>query len=280
MMAGTSTGAIVAASLSLPVKPGIRQPRYKGVDIVQLYTSHSGKVFSRASYLQALFGLKATYTDEGRKTVFDKYFEDTRLSQALTDLIITTVNSGSSTTELFRRSDSLIDPSRDHKFTDILMCTTAAPTYFPPYRLNDSIFVDGGVQANNPTMIAYAEACAKHVNRDNIFILSLGTGDYVPDPLHPNSERSLLFWFYNNSNVLKVVFDGPQNNIDCQLSNMLDSDKYHRWQLWLENPILLDDIRKETLDKLMELAHAHFEEMDAFDNKNRLGKLIERLKGQ
>jgi hypothetical protein len=30
----------------------------------------------------------------------------------------------------------------------------------------------------------------------------------------------------------------------------------------------------------MELAHAHFEEMDAFDNNNRLGKLIERLKGQ
>jgi patatin-like phospholipase/acyl hydrolase len=146
--------------------------------------------------------------------------------------------------------------------------------------LNGSVFVDGGVQANNPAMIAYADACGKTANRENILVLSLGTGDYVPDPLKPNAERNLLFWIANNTNVLKVIFDGPQNNIDQQLSNILDSDTYHRWQVWLENPIVLDDIKKETLDKLMELAHIHFEEMDAFDSDNRLGKLIERLKGQ
>ncbi|CAF4257994.1 unnamed protein product [Rotaria sp. Silwood2] len=278
MMAGTSTGAIVTACLSLPDTPGIRQPRYKAVDIVQLYRSHSEKVFTRATRMQSLFGLKHAYLEEEKKTLFSDYLGDARLSQTLNDLIITAVNSGNTTTELFRRSDSLADPSRDHKLSDILMCTTAAPTYFPPYKMNDSVFVDGGVQANNPAMIAYSEACAKKINRDNIFLLSLGTGDYVPDPLRPSAERSLLFWAYNNSNVLKVIFDGPQNNIDCQLSNMLDNDKYHRWQIWLEKPIVLDDIRKETLDHLTELAHAHFEEMDAFDDNNRLGKLIERLK--
>ncbi|CAF3974315.1 unnamed protein product, partial [Rotaria sp. Silwood1] len=57
------------------------------------------------------------------------------------------------------------------------------------------------------------------------------------------------------------------------------SKKYHRWQFWLEEPIALDDIRKETLDNFIELAHAHFEAMDVCDSDNRLGKLIERLKG-
>ncbi|CAF1309443.1 unnamed protein product [Rotaria sordida] len=277
MMAGTSTGAIVAASLSLPTRFGIRQPRYKAANIVELYTCHSEKVFTRASKLPSLFGFWPIYRAEEKKALFDEYFGNTRLSQALTELIITTVNSGSSTTELFRRSESLIDPGKDYTFTDMLMCTTAAPTYFPPYNLNNSIFVDGGVQANNPTMIAYS-TCPKNIDRNDIFVLSLGTGDYVPDPLNPNAERNLLFWTINNSNVLKVIFDGPQNNIDYQLSNMLDSDKYHRWQIWLENPIILDDVRKETLDHLMELTHAHFEEMDTADSKNRLGKLIERLK--
>jgi hypothetical protein len=159
------------------------------------------------------------------------------------------------------------------------MCTTTAPTYFPSYQLDNHIFVDGGVQANNPAMIAYAEAYRNDINRDNIFILSLGTCDYVPDPLHPNAHRNLLFWLKNNDNVLKVIFDGPQNNIDSQLSHILGSEKYHRWQIWLEEPIVLDDIRKETLDNLMELARAHFEEMDSSDSDNRLGKLIERLKG-
>ncbi|UJR12816.1 hypothetical protein I4U23_016989 [Adineta vaga] len=278
MMAGTSTGAIVTACLSLPDLSSIRRPRYRAADIVELYTLHSDKVFARTSRWENLFGLKAIYEEKGKKDLFEEYFKGIRLSQAITELIITTVNSGSSATELFRQSDGLKDPSRNHKLSDILMCTTAAPTYFPPYKLSNSVFVDGGVQANNPTMIAYAEACAKNINRDNIFILSLGTGDYVPDPLNPNAQRSLLFWGSNSTSVLKVIFDGPQNNIDYQLSSILNTDKYHRWQIWLENPIVLDDIRKETLDYLVELAHSHFEEMDAFDNNHRLGKLIERLK--
>ena len=90
-----------------------------------------------------LFGYGPSYTNEGGMTVFNEYFEDIRLSEILTDLIITTVNSGSSTTELFRRSESLIDPRRDHKLTDVLMCTLAVPTYFPSYQLQGSIFVDG-----------------------------------------------------------------------------------------------------------------------------------------
>ncbi|CAF5053022.1 unnamed protein product [Rotaria magnacalcarata] len=160
------------------------------------------------------------------------------------------------------------------------MCTSAAPTYFPAYRLDDSVYVDGGVQANNPALMAYGDACRQTSNRDNIFVLSLGTGDYVPDPLKPNANRHLLFWLSNLFDVLKHVIDGPQSNIDRDLCNVLDSDQYQRWQVWLENPILLDDIKKETLDNLMEFAHVHFEEMDAFDNDKRLGKLIERLKGQ
>ncbi|CAF3777027.1 unnamed protein product [Rotaria sp. Silwood1] len=277
MMAGTSTGAIIAAGLSLPNKIGTRQPRYKAADIVELYTCHSNKVFTRAPKLQSFFGYRPIYLAEEKKALFDEYFGDIRLSQTLTELIITAVNSGSSTTELFRHSESSINLAKDYKLSDILMCTTAAPTYFPPYNLNNLVFVDGGVQANNPTMIAYSK-CPKNINRNDIFVLSLGTGDYVPDPLHPNSERNLLFWAVNNNDVLKVIFDGPQNNIDYQLSNILDSDKYHRWQIWLEKPIILDDVRKETLDRLMELAHAHFEEMDTADSKYRLGKLIERLK--
>jgi predicted acylesterase/phospholipase RssA len=279
MMAGTSTGAIIAAGLSLPNKHDNKIPRHRAVDIVKLYSANSNRVFSKQQSMLNILGLSYRYKDDGRKTLFNEYFENTKLSQTLTDLVITTVQSGHSSTDLFLRRESLIDPSKNHKLTDILMCTTAAPTYFPPYKLGNSVFVDGGVQANNPALVAYAEACRSQGKRDNIFILSLGTGDYVPDPLHPNANRNLLFWLAHKDSVLKVIFDGPQNNIDCQLHNVLGSEKYHRWQVWFEEPIALDDIKEETLENLMELARAHFEEMDASDNNNRLGKLIERLKG-
>ncbi|CAF0850096.1 unnamed protein product [Adineta steineri] len=280
MIAGTSTGAIIAAGLACPSENKTVGPRYTAMDIVKLYTTRSNRVFSdKASIITSLAsGYK--YTDNGRKKLFDDYFENIRLSQTLTELVITAVQSGSSRTDIFRRSESLLDHNKNHKLADILMCTSAAPTYFPPYNLNGTVFVDGGVQANNPAMVAYVEACSNGVHGDNISVLSLGTGDYVPDPLHPNANRNLLFWLKNKESVLKVIFDGPQNNIDYQLHHMLGSEKYHRWQVWLEEPIALDDIKEETLNQLMELAREHFEEMEALDNNNRLGNLIERLKGK
>ena len=57
MMAGTSTGGIVTAALSLPDKQNIRLPRYRAVDIVELYTTRSNEVFSRRHSDEVFFGV-------------------------------------------------------------------------------------------------------------------------------------------------------------------------------------------------------------------------------
>ncbi|CAF3508424.1 unnamed protein product [Rotaria sp. Silwood1] len=160
------------------------------------------------------------------------------------------------------------------------MCTTAAPTYFPAYSFNNTVYVDGGVQANNPAMIAYSHALRinrSSTDKSRIRLLSLGTGDYVPDPLHPTANRDLLFWYRNRQTVLKVVTDVPQSNIDMQLGDII-GDEYYRWQVWLANPIQLDDIQPPTIDRLIDLAHEQLEEMEAYDNSQRLGCLIEKLR--
>ncbi|CAF1418381.1 unnamed protein product [Rotaria sordida] len=281
MMAGTSTGAIITASLSLPDKPGSRQPRFRATDVVELYTTKSERIFTRASWIQKYSKTLATYTADGRNGLFDEYFGDARLSQALTDLVITTTQLGSDIPVVFHRNEILMHKSKDYKLTDILMCTTAAPTFFPSYQLDDCTFVDGALQANNPVQIAYTKAHESGGSHDNIFILSLGTGDCISDPSNPNKEKSLLFWQTDYiQDVLTAVYKIPQNNTHNQLSQMFNGNQYHRWQVWLENSIALDDISKKTLEKLMNLAHAYFEEMDNLDNNNRLGKIIERLKGQ
>jgi predicted acylesterase/phospholipase RssA len=280
VMAGTSTGGIIAAGLSIPHTLGMRRPRHRAVDLVELYSEKSGRVFSRSSFFGNFLGLGSKYTDEGRKGLCKEYCGDTKLSEALTDLLITSASSSSITTELFRRSEGLTNPKMDHKIIDVLMCTSAAPTYFPAYRFNDTIHVDGGVQANNPAMLAYSDACSRQISHERICLVSLGTGDFVLEPLNPDKKRHLLFWLTHISGVMKVIFDGPQNNISAQLSNILESDKYHRWQTLLPRPIKLDAIKKETLDFLKEHARAYFDEMEASDSSHRLGKLIERLKDQ
>ncbi|CAF4616754.1 unnamed protein product [Rotaria sp. Silwood1] len=201
------------------------------------------------------------------------------LSDAKSELVIPAVKSGGSVTDIFTRFNSHQDSTKNFCLTDILMCTTAAPTYFPAYQFNSSVYVDGGVQANIPAMIAYDHASKSypHYDRNRVRLLSLGTGDYVPDPLNLNANRNLLFWARNHQSVFKILMDGPQNNIDLHLNSVL-GDNYYRWQIWLENPIDLDDIQDKSINRLIDLAHGHLEEMEAYDNRHRLGCLIEKFR--
>jgi hypothetical protein len=277
MLAGTSTGGIIAAGLSLPNPANPLIPAYRAADLLELYTTQAVKIFSaqgRSKFAsQFTFGglAESKYTAQGKQAVFSQYFGETKLSEALTELVIPAVhNKKTHGTHLFTHKDT------HYQFYDALMATTAAPTYFPPYRLGNSIFVDGGVQANNPSQAAYSEALHAGIAQENIFLLSLGTGDYVPDPLNPDSHRDLLFYGKNKDQVLKIIFDGPQNNQDVHMSTMLGKN-YQRWQMWFDEPIGLDDILPETTAQLIDCGRACFEEMEAADNDQRLGLLLERL---
>ena len=128
------------------------------------------------------------YTDIGRKTVFDEYFGSLQINDSLTNLIIPAYNeSMGNQTHLFNRKDN-------QTFVDVLMATTAAPTFFPSYEIKEmGVFVDGGVNLNNPSMSAYTDS-VKNFNIDskNTFVLSLGTGSCIPDPLNPDLYRGNL----------------------------------------------------------------------------------------
>ncbi|UJR12180.1 hypothetical protein I4U23_016357 [Adineta vaga] len=270
MMAGTSTGAIIAAA------------RYRAADIVKLYVSHSNEVFKKPSErfynMRRYLSQEAKYIDDGRKNLFGEYFDHTLLSQVLTELVIPTVKTDKQITHLFNRYDCRHSHARDYELQDILMCTTAAPTYFSSYHLDNCQYIDGGVQMNNPVMAAYDEAIRYGKSKEDIFILSLGTGDYVPNPLHPNANRHLLFYAMNVQQVLNIICDGPQYNMDVHMLSVLNKEKYQRWQLWFEEPIELDAYKEPFIEILFDKARAFFEEMEGYDNDKRLGLLLDRLK--
>jgi hypothetical protein len=59
----------------------------------------------------------------------------------------------------------------------IALATSAAPTYYRPLRDSGYTFVDGGIWANNPVMIALTEALTSfNVERQRMRILSIGCG--------------------------------------------------------------------------------------------------------
>ena len=282
VVAGTSTGAIISAGLTAPSLDNPTKPRYQASDLVQLYQKKADEVFTKnsnfVSQLRTLVLKEPKYLDKGRHLLFSHYFGGTKIVDTISELLIPVVRSGSNGTDLFTRHAARKDMTKNGLLTEILMCTSAAPTYFPPYNLKGTVYIDGGVQANNPSMHAYDHILEIYPNcdRNRIRLLSLGTGDCILDPLNPQDSRNLLFWARNNESVMKVLMDGPQNNIDLHLNRIL-GDNYYRWQIWFENPIELDDIRESSINRLIDLSYEYLEEMEGYDNRQRLGCLVEDL---
>ena len=74
------------------------------------------------------------------------------------------------------RAEGLVEPDSDLKVWDAAMRTSAAPTFFPVYRG----YTDGGIVANNPSIIAVSKAMAHNhqVTPRNVVLLSIGGSFY------------------------------------------------------------------------------------------------------
>jgi predicted acylesterase/phospholipase RssA len=132
-------------------------------------------IFFRAKYDNV--ALRAVLRDQfGELTLAD-------IQQKGKAVLVTAFNVTSGNPRLFKtdHSDNL---TRDGDLTlvDVALASTAAPMYFPVVSVTnprDSVteaFCDGGVVANHPTLLAYAEAVSEfRANPAEIRILSLST---------------------------------------------------------------------------------------------------------
>ncbi|CAB4472607.1 unnamed protein product [Rhizophagus irregularis] len=283
MIAGTSAGGIIAAGLSVPSWKKLydskknpyyecsdSEPKFSASKLLNLYQDRAKDLFITTSNNNLWSFFKPKYTEQDRSSLFSEYFGKVRLNQALTELVIPAVDENNlAQTHFFTRYDDRSYDSKEDTFFDTVMATTAAPTLFPPYKIKDrGIFLDGALHLNNPTIAAYEKAIQYNAAKEKISVLSLGTGSYVPDPLNPDLYRGSLFWAQN---LHKVILPQQEGNADSSMYSLL-GNRYQRWQVWLEEPIELDDC--ESISYLLELGHQYIEELDSSDD-NPINKLVE-----
>ena len=92
------------------------------------------------------------------------------------------------------------------RIVDVLMATTAAPTYFPHHVMpNGDAYVDGGLWASSPSLLGLAESlrmrqlcvgdhCAPPFSTKEIFLLNIGTGSIKYSLTPPSADVGSLFW--------------------------------------------------------------------------------------
>jgi len=148
----------------------------------------------------------------------------------------------------------------DAPLVDAIMASAAAPLYFPPHPYGERLFVDGGLMAQNPTMLALSAAIQaglvgeQGVRLEDVSILSLGTGSNSSSYPPPGGDfpppYGMLGWSWPEPRkpstpavpLTDAILDGVAQVTDYQVQALIGKDNYRRAQVKLgTTPIALND---------------------------------------
>jgi patatin-like phospholipase/acyl hydrolase len=235
LVAGTSTGGIIALGICTPCNGG--KP-YSPADLLELYRDHGREIFRRGPFTALASLVAPKYSARPLNALLNEYFGDTMLKSSLTDLLIASYDLQAQSPFFFKSHRARSNPDYDWKISLVARATSAAPTFFPPLRLRaeeeEYALVDGGVFANNPAMAAYAEARSLHGDRVRVRVVSVGTGDRRDNIGYASARRwGLLSWARQ---IVPVFMDSVSEGVDYEISQ-LPGCVFHRLQLPLLPPI-------------------------------------------
>lgn len=273
LIVGTSTGGILALAL---VKPGEkRRPHYTAGDVVQLYENQGRRIFSR-SVLHQVFSLNGLvnkkYQSGPIEVVLEEFFGDALLSEALSNVMLTSFDIQLRDAFFFRSYRAKADKDYDYLMRNAARATSAAPTYFEPELVEKGskayALIDGGVFANNPSMCALVDAMREfNHGLEEIFMVSLGTGSETKRPLEFKNVKN---WGVVNwaQPILTIVFNGLSDTVDFQTNLILNRagtpEHYHRLQVELPKSLYrLDNVSASNIRSLKQRAEKFMEKSES-----------------
>lgn len=219
LICGTSTGAILAIAVSLGIP---------AADLVKFYKENARLIFPKfilrciPSKSRALFS--AIYSNKKLLKKLKEVFSEANggtpplLNDAKTNLCIPTFNGNDGTINVFKTKHHP-DYTRDYKLPahDVAMSSASAPVYFPPHSFSYSNdfgsgrnvnMIDGGLFANNPSLIGIFEATDKFgIDLADVSLLSLGTGKGKQIVKRTWKPKSVFYWLFPNPRIVDIVLD-------------------------------------------------------------------------
>lgn len=279
LMAGTSTGGLIALGLTAPGTDG--RPAMNAAQMVQMYSGEEGrKIFARPKLrtLPLLGGaidlFAPKHSLEPLREVLAARFGTARLGEALTEVIVTAYDMNGRGPRFFKRWR---EQDGQVPVVDAALATAAAPTYFPSHGLGDEALVDGGIFASNPSIAAIVEALKRTedpvgLRSGDLLVVSLGTGSYETGFEQGEVEDwGALEWVlpggHHEPPLISAMLDGQSDAADHWAHVLLNhspgttmspSDqtgagpRYFRYQVRLAEPLPLDDTGERNIGTLRE----------------------------
>ena len=220
LLCGTSTGGLIALALA------DRAPASK---IVEFYEQWGRIIFPRLGRIWGYALLKlafggSTYSPEPLRKAATALFGDKKMQDLRTLVCVPSYSLTAARPYIFKRDHVDGNLTRDGatQLVDVAMATAAAPTYFPIVEAEGHEghqFIDGGVYANNPTLIGVMDAFRFFVGAgkpyDSISVLSISSLD-VPTGSRLRRWRSAIRQF--KKEVIPAFMTGQAKMTDFIMS--------------------------------------------------------------
>lgn len=244
MICGTSTGGLIALGLAIGIP---------AQELADLYFKHGNKIFPTSNYRfirfiqskiqtlrQTLFWGK--YSNQALKKELELIYGKKKLGELNNLVCIPSFNLTSGMPRIFKypHKEGKFFMDREIPLVDAALATSAAPTYLPIHEFNDTMYADGGVWANNPSMCGLLEALKYFVGPDkdysHVEILSIASISQASGwAAKSRKARSFIGW---KSKLFQTCMDGQAYFTHFFMENIIKRINLNAVYVRIESPKL------------------------------------------
>ena len=257
MIAGTSTGSIIAAGIATGVP---------AINIVEMYKKHGTGIFKKKRFywpgkklrnmLQPMFG--SVYDAQYLKCVLADVFQEKRFGEIAKPLLLPCTDIGNGCVHVLKSGYSK-EFTRDNNVLvkDAVLASCSAPTYFDPHKLDHYLLADGGLWANNPALAAVIDAQKRlSIAQADIRVLTLGTGHSKTMYGTDTSRKWGLVTGWKHKEFISFILSLQSQSAMNYLNLQLRPEQILRIDFESDLPLPLDDVSK--IDDLLTKADHDF----------------------
>lgn len=250
LIAGTSTGGLVALSLSMPDGEDPTKARFTPEMVLQNYLTKKNDIFKKRSIVYLPGIRNSEYDPKGIETFCKEIFtKKMKFSELLIPAFVTTFNDTENTLDIFGSHSAFLGDTSNQFIWKAARMTSAAPLYFTAVLEQEKVYRDGGLGANNPSEIALGEIKRLFPNKalEDIIIVSIGTGENKGEKLKIDLD------VFDIKKIIKQFEQAQLAAVDRIMQQTL-GDNYIRIQTLLMDDLKTDDISDGYIGHLLDSA--------------------------
>lgn len=236
LIAGTSTGAIIALGLGLglPAREILEFYETNGPSIFGNGQDRRGLLRRLGKMRRSAWGLRHVVLPKhdaaALQSSLQGAFGEKRLGDCGTRIVVPAFDRERRDIHVFKTAHhSRFQVDWRERAVDVAMASAAAPTYLPTHRLESgSSFLDGGIWANNPAGLAVVEAVAVlGWEPESVSVLSLGCSE---SPFHIPERPGLASLAFKMADVFLCGQSGGSLGTAKLLLGRGSADRFFRYQ--------------------------------------------------